>query len=129
MSQFLRYFYIKTNPSKIFFHFGIILLLSFTLFNCAGQEQVSRDEAYNEIYFALKVKTDECGVEFPRLPILISEDVSRRNLDLCIIAITSANCSSIDYPLPCLLLYFNDDQGDIPWYTNFSDLTKIKVNL
>ncbi|MCG9876711.1 MAG: hypothetical protein MH321_18195 [Leptospiraceae bacterium] len=109
----------------------IIILLLFLLFlgNCGNQVLVPRNEAYNEIYFALRAKANECGVEIPRLPILVAEEVSRRNLDLCTIAITTASCSSIDYPLPCLLLYFSDDQGDIPWYANFTNLSKVRVNL
>ena len=74
--------------------------------NCALQDLVDRDEAYNEIYFALKYKANECNVEVPRLPLILDKQVSRRNLDLCTVAITGSSCTAIDYPLPCLLLYF-----------------------
>jgi len=124
---------IHNSPSKhpwrqIKLIISSLLFLSF-LGNCGNQVLVPRSEAYNEIYFALRAKANECRVEIPRLPILVAEEVSRRNLDLCTVAITTASCSAIDYPLPCLLLYFSDDQGDIPWYANFTNLSKVKVNL
>jgi|JI8StandDraft_1071087.scaffolds.fasta_scaffold57704_3 hypothetical protein len=119
----------QLNIKIRYFHFKIILLSLLSFYNCALQDLVDRAEAYNEIYFALKYKASECKVEIPRLPLILDEQVSRRNLDLCTIAITGSSCTSIDYPLPCLLLYFKEDTGEIPWFLNFKDLSKTKVSL
>ncbi|WCL48684.1 hypothetical protein [Leptospira sp. GIMC2001] len=107
----------------------LLIGLIFTQYNCVQQDLVDRDEAYNEIYFALNYKSRECGREIPPLPLILLEDVSRRNLDLCTISITRTDCSEGDYPITCLLLYIEDDVQDIPWYFNFNDLSKRKISL
>ncbi|TGK01890.1 hypothetical protein EHQ53_15605 [Leptospira langatensis] len=98
--------------------FGIFI---FFFADCIRQDTVPEGDANSQIYAAANFLSQKCGDPIPpHFPVAIG-DVQRRNLDLCSIAITKAECPFVSYPVACLLIYYDKSLGEIPWYLNFKD--------
>ncbi|TGN00120.1 hypothetical protein [Leptospira dzoumogneensis] len=99
------------------FSFFCILLV-----DCVREDTVPQGDANSQIYAAAEYLSKKCGDPIPQhFPVAIG-DVQRRNLDLCSIAITKADCPFISYPAVCLWIYYDKPAGEIPWYLNFKDV-------
>ncbi|TGK03946.1 hypothetical protein EHO59_10490 [Leptospira semungkisensis] len=97
-------------------------ILIFSLSDCVRQDTVMEGDANSQIYAAASFLSQKCGDPIPpNFPTAIG-DVQRRNLDLCSIAITKAECPFVSYPVACLLIYYDKPLGEIPWYLNFKDV-------
>ncbi|GBF50887.1 lipoprotein [Leptospira ryugenii] len=105
----------------------IFLLLPF--FIACGQEAevVDVNDAQSQIYAAAKFAADRCGSQIPNPPLIVVTKPIKRNLDLCTISITRTGCPFVGYPLPCLLIYSQNETGDLPWYVNFNGISKIQI--
>ncbi|MDF3819750.1 hypothetical protein P3G55_07570 [Leptospira sp. 96542] len=110
---------------KSFFSLTLVCLL---VVHCAPPiDKVDTNDAQSQIYAAAKFAADKCGTPIPQPPLIVIHDPIQRNLDLCTIAITRTECPFNGYPLPCLLIYLEKDSGDLPWYLNFNELSKIQI--
>ncbi|EOQ90227.1 hypothetical protein LEP1GSC202_0647 [Leptospira yanagawae serovar Saopaulo str. Sao Paulo = ATCC 700523] len=106
----------------------ILLFLSVLIFNCApGVDRVDTNDAQSQVYSAAKFASEKCGNPLPNPPLLIVNKPIQRNLDLCTIAITRTECPFLGYPLVCTLIYLEEETGDIPWYLNFNEISKLQI--
>jgi hypothetical protein len=120
------------NPQKgknKIFRIIVLGLTLFHFFNCLpADENVSKEDAQSQIYFAAKYKATECGsTSIPEPPLLVFTDQLQRNLELCTIAITRMTCPFDGYPIICLGLYTKQSVPALPWYVNFNELTKTRL--
>ncbi len=116
------------NAKLLYKSFALVVMLSWQV-NCApGEETVDVNDAQSQVLAAAKFAADKCGTPIPQPPLIILDSPVKRNLDLCTISITRTGCPFNAYPLPCLLIYLQKDPGDIPWYINFNELSKQKIN-
>ncbi|MGE8721323.1 hypothetical protein ACO2KH_07295 [Leptospira terpstrae] len=106
-----------------------IFILSFGLtIHCgAGVDRVDTNDAQSQVYAAAKFASEKCGNPIPNPPLVIINKPIQRNLDFCTIAITRTECPFLGYPLPCTLIYLEKETGDLPWYLNFNELSKIQI--
>ncbi|EMY78545.1 hypothetical protein LEP1GSC060_3970 [Leptospira weilii serovar Ranarum str. ICFT] len=96
--------------------------------NCAQADVVSPGDSQSQIYAAANYLSNKCGTPIPTPIPVVVEEVQQRNLDLCTIAITRAECPFVSYPFACVLIYVEDPLGEIPWYVNFQDVfVKTKI--
>nr|WP_244241474.1 hypothetical protein [Leptospira perdikensis] len=93
----------------------------------AGVDRVDTSDAQSQVYAAAKFASEKCGNPIPNPPLVIVNKPIKRNLDLCTIAITRTECPFLGYPLPCTLIYLEKETGDIPWYLNFNEISKIQI--
>ncbi len=106
----------------------LITIISLSLLiSCAAEDRVPTNEAQSQLYAAAKFAADRCGTPIPEPYFLILNEPIRRNLDLCTISITRTGCPFSGYPLPCALIYLENDPGDLPWYLNFNELSKQQI--
>ena len=105
------------------YRFGLLLSLCF-LFVCQNVDTVASRDANSQLLSATSSKARECSLPIPQ-PILVTPNpVSKRNLDLCTIAILRSECPFVRYPSICLVIYLEEPVGAIPPYLNFNDLIK-----
>ncbi|PJZ47292.1 hypothetical protein [Leptospira brenneri] len=106
----------------------IFLLTICLTFNCgATVDRVDTNDAQSQVYSAAKFASEKCGNPIPNPPLVIVTKPIKRNLDLCTIAITRTECPFLGYPLPCTLIYLEQETGDIPWYLNFNEISKTQI--
>ncbi|MCW7468687.1 hypothetical protein [Leptospira kanakyensis] len=104
------------------------LFASGLLINCGPSvDRVETDDAQSQVYAAAKFASEKCGNPIPNPPLVILNKPIQRNLDFCTIAITRTECPFLGYPLPCTLIYLEQETGDLPWYLNFNELSKIQI--
>ncbi|MBL0955657.1 MAG: hypothetical protein IBJ01_12885 [Leptospira sp.] len=107
---------------------GILLFTLIMIFNCgSGVDRVETNDAQSQVYAAAKFASEKCGNPLPNPPLVIVNKPIQRNLDLCTIAITRTECPFLGYPLVCTLIYLEEETGDIPWYLNFNEISKIQI--
>ncbi|MCG6144418.1 hypothetical protein [Leptospira bandrabouensis] len=110
------------------FHTFVLLFLILFVINCGpGIDRVDTNDAQSQIYSAAKFAADKCGNPIPNPPLLVLNKPIQRNLDLCTIAITRTECPFLGYPLPCTLIYLEQETGEIPWYLNFNEISKTQI--
>jgi hypothetical protein len=103
-----------------------ILLIVFTITNCAVSDTIPQKDAQSQILAAMNAKSKECNTTAVTiLPVVI--DVPQRNLDLCTIAILRSECPLVQYPLACVLIYFDKSLGEFPKLFNFNELINRKI--
>ncbi|MBM9592454.1 hypothetical protein JWG41_19920 [Leptospira sp. 201903075] len=90
-------------------------------------DRVDTSDAQSQVYAAAKFASEKCGNPIPNPPLVIVNKPIKRNLDLCTISITRTECPFLGYPLPCTLIYLEQETGDIPWYLNFNEISKIQI--
>lgn len=107
----------------------LILFVSLVLIlNCGpGVDRVPTSDAQSQVYAAAKYASEKCGNPLPNPPLVIVNEPVRRNLDLCTISITRTECPFLGYPLVCTLIYLEEETGDIPWYLNFNEISKLQI--
>ncbi|EOQ96893.1 hypothetical protein LEP1GSC195_3751 [Leptospira wolbachii serovar Codice str. CDC] len=107
---------------------GISLFFIVLAVNCgSGIDRVETNDAQSQVYAAAKFASEKCGNPIPNPPLLVLNKPVQRNLDLCTIAITRTECPFLGYPLPCTLIYLEQETGDIPWYLNFNEISKTQI--
>ncbi|MBM9548606.1 hypothetical protein JWG40_16390 [Leptospira sp. 201903074] len=110
------------------FWFGIFILTVGLTYHCGpGVDRVETNDAQSQVYAAAKFASEKCGNPIPNPPLVILNKPIQRNLDFCTIAITRTECPFLGYPLPCTLIYLEKETGDLPWYLNFNELSKIQI--
>lgn len=105
----------------------IILSIGLTIHCGTGVDRVDTNDAQSQVYAAAKFASEKCGNPIPNPPLVIINKPIQRNLDFCTIAITRTECPFLGYPLPCTLIYLEKETGDLPWYLNFNELSKIQI--
>jgi hypothetical protein len=104
----------------------ILLLFLIVLGNCAVSDSIPQKDAQSQILSAINAKAKECNsIPATILPVVL--DVPQRNLDLCTIAILRSECPLVQYPLACVLIYFEKPIGQFPKLFNFNDLINTKI--
>ncbi|PJZ84638.1 hypothetical protein [Leptospira harrisiae] len=107
---------------------GFLIVIAIFFINCGpGVDRVDTNDAQSQVYAAAKFASEKCGNPIPNPPLVIVNKPIQRNLDFCTIAITRTECPFLGYPLPCTLIYLEQETGDIPWYLNFNELSKIQI--
>ncbi|TGK89459.1 hypothetical protein EHQ23_03470 [Leptospira bourretii] len=107
---------------------GFLIVIAALITNCGpGVDRVDTNDAQSQVYAAAKFASEKCGNPIPNPPLVILNKPIQRNLDLCTIAITRTECPFLGYPLPCTLIYLEQETGDIPWYLNFNEISKIQI--
>ncbi|WP_078124912.1 hypothetical protein [Leptospira alexanderi] len=113
---------------RTFLGFISILILAAFSQNCVKSEVVSARDSQSQIHAAANYLSNKCGNPIPTPMPFTVHNVKQRNLDICTIAITRAECPFVSYPLACVLIYVDNPIGDIPWYINFQEVfVKIKL--
>ncbi|TGL61095.1 hypothetical protein EHQ64_11610 [Leptospira sarikeiensis] len=104
-----------------------ILLLGLSFFvRCSSEETISVEDAQSQVFSAVQYVSKKCGDPAPSPPLIVFDEVYKRNLDLCTIAITRTECPFLGYPISCVLMYLDKEASNIPWYVNYEELNKIK---
>lgn len=107
---------------------GFLIVIAALIINCGpGVDRVDTNDAQSQVYAAAKFASEKCGNPIPNPPLVIVNKPIQRNLDFCTIAITRTECPFLGYPLPCTLIYLEKETGDVPWYLNFNELSKIQI--